>query len=107
MISQNPPAMTVVAVGTAIDITVSNGKVNVPGVVGESQAQAQSDLANAGFQVSIVTQENGSATAGTVLAQTPLPGTAAVKGTLVTITVATAPPPPPTSPTASPLPSAT
>ncbi|HEY7858681.1 MAG TPA: Stk1 family PASTA domain-containing Ser/Thr kinase [Candidatus Nanopelagicales bacterium] len=107
VISQNPPALTVVAVGTAIDITVSNGKVTVPKVVGESQAQAQSDLVNAGFQVGVVTQEDGTVPAGQVLAQTPLPGTAAVKGTLVTITVATAPPPPPVSPSASPQPSAT
>lgn len=102
VIGQDPPALTVVAVGTAVNITVSNGMVTVPKVVGESQAQAQSDLANAGFQVNSVTQPDGTVSPGTVLAQTPQGGTSAVKGTLVTITVATAPPPPPVSPTPSP-----
>ncbi len=42
-----------------------------PSVVGRSEAQAKSDLANAGFDVNVVRQEDAGATPGTVLAQTP------------------------------------
>ena len=72
---------------------------------GESEAQAKSDLVNAGFEVNVTQQEDGSKPVGTVLAQSPKGGTSAVKGTLVTITVAKAPPitptptPTPTTPT--------
>jgi serine/threonine-protein kinase len=64
----------------------------------------------------VIKQEDGSKPAGTVLAQSPKGGVSAVKGTLVTITVATAPPPPPpttpppstsATPTVSPSPTTT
>lgn len=91
MIRQSPTANTSVDAGSRVGITISNGRVPVPGVVGKSEAQAKSDLANAGFQVNVTTQADGQEAPGTVLAQSPLGGSTAVKGTLVTITVATAP----------------
>jgi eukaryotic-like serine/threonine-protein kinase len=105
VVAQGTPNGTMVAAGTPIDISVSNGKVKVPSVTGESEAQAKSDLVNAGFEVNVTQQEDGTKPAGTVLAQSPKGGTSAVKGTLVTITVAKAPPitptptPTPTTPT--------
>jgi len=105
VVAQGTPNGTMVAAGTPIDISVSNGKVKVPSVTGESEAQAKSDLVNAGFEVNVTQQEDGSKPVGTVLAQSPKGGTSAVKGTLVTITVAKAPPitptptPTPTTPT--------
>jgi serine/threonine-protein kinase len=110
VVGQDPPAQETVDAGTLVNIEVSNGKVQVPDVVGSSEAQARSDLANAGFDVNVVQQESDAASPGTVLAQSPKGGTTAVKGTLVTITVAKAPPPttpPPSTPPASPTPSAT
>jgi serine/threonine-protein kinase len=83
---------------------VSNGKVKIPDVVGEDQAQATADLSSAGFQPDVRTQETDSAPPGQVLAQSPLAGTPAVKGTVVTITVAKAVPPPPPPTTTSPPP---
>jgi serine/threonine-protein kinase len=111
VVAQSLPFQSTVDAGTPVDISVSDGKTTVPNVVGESEAQARSDLTNAGFQTNVVTQEDGTVPAGQVLAQSPKAGTSAVKGTLVTITVATAPPTPtatPTvTPTATPTPSAT
>jgi eukaryotic-like serine/threonine-protein kinase len=98
---QSVPANTNVDPGTSVDISVSDGKVAVPKVTGESEAQARSDLINAGFEPNVVRQEDGSVAPGTVLAQSPKAGTPAVKGTLVTITVATAPPPPTSAPPTS------
>jgi serine/threonine-protein kinase len=108
VVSQDPPAQETVDAGSLVNIEVSNGKTTVPDVVGSSEAQARSDLANAGFDVNVVQQETDAASPGTVLAQSPKGGTTAVKGTLVTITVAKAPPPPPTTPppsTTAPAPS--
>ncbi|MGE4113603.1 MAG: Stk1 family PASTA domain-containing Ser/Thr kinase [Candidatus Nanopelagicales bacterium] len=102
VISQNPPSQETVDAGTPVDIVVSNGKVKVPNVVGSSEAQAQSDLRNAGFDVEVIQLETSNQPEGTVLAQSPQAGTVAVRGTLVTITVAKAPPPPTESPTPPP-----
>jgi serine/threonine-protein kinase len=108
VISQNPASQETVDAGTPVDIVVSNGKVKVPNVVGSSEAQAQSDLRNAGFDVEVIQLETSNQPEGTVLAQSPQAGTVAVRGTLVTITVAKAPPPSPTptpTPTDTPTPS--
>ncbi len=96
VIAQDPTASTSVDAGSRVNIAVSNGRVPVPSVVGKSEAQAKSDLANAGFQVNVTTQDSSSESPGTVLAQSPLGGNTAIRGTLVTITVATAPTPTPT-----------
>ena len=107
--AQNPPAQSQVDAGSLVDVSVSNGKAKVPTVVGASEAQARSELINAGFEVNVTAQEDGTVPAGQVLAQSPKAGTSAVKGTLVTITVAKAPPAPTPTPTPSgttaPLPS--
>jgi eukaryotic-like serine/threonine-protein kinase len=108
VLRQDPDAGTQVDIGSQVSIRVSNGLVKIPDVVGAPQAQAQSDLTNAGFQYSVVTQETSQESPGTVLAQSPVANTPAAKGTLVTITVAVAPPPPtsppPVSPSATPSP---
>jgi serine/threonine-protein kinase len=104
VLSQDPEAGVQVDTGTQVNIKVSNGKVKIPDVVGEDQAQATADLSSAGFQPDVRTQETDSAPPGQVLAQSPLAGTPAVKGTVVTITVAKAVPPPPPPTTTSPPP---
>lgn len=101
VLSQDPSAGSTVKAGSRVNVVVSNGLVTVPRVVGESQAQAVSTLQQAGFNVSVVEQQNGSVSPGTVLAQAPTQGNKARKGTSVTITVATAPPPPTPSPSVS------
>ena len=90
IVSQSVPANSTVDVGTRVDVTVSSGKVAVPDVVNETKTQARNDLINAGFQVQIAYEANDTVAPGTVLAQTPLAKSMAVKGTTVTITVAQA-----------------
>ena len=58
-----------------------------------ARPQAKADLGNAGFQVDVIQQEDGSVGEGTVLAQSPTAGTLLAVGKTVTITVAKAPPP--------------
>lgn len=96
VLAQDPAAGLTVEAGTKVSITISNGLVTVPNVVGLSQAQASSNLGNAGFQLKVIYQTSASDPAGTVLAQAPTANSKAKKGSQVTITVATAPSPSPT-----------
>lgn len=90
VLDQDPSDGTQVPVGSQVSITVASGQVKVPDVVGFDQAQALSDLTQAGFQVQVVEQEDGSVAAGTVLAQAPEAGSVLPRGSVVTITTAVA-----------------
>jgi serine/threonine-protein kinase len=102
VLEQNPGEGTQVAAGSSVDIVVSSGLVEVPNVTGATEAQARSDLAQAGFEVQVVEQESSISSPGQVLAQSPQPGTQLARGSLVTITVAIAAPVPTPTPTPTP-----
>ena len=107
VIGSDPEPGTELARGSAVTLIVSEGEVAVPNVQGLSQADAETQLTDAGFNVVVQTQPN-SASAGTVIAQDPGPNTQAQPGTNVTITVSSGPPPPTTAPPSpSPSPSET
>ncbi len=89
VLSQSPSSGTTVDEGSNVNITVSNGMVSIPDVVGDSEAQANATLQNAGFNVQSIDQSS-SEPPGTVLAQSPSGGTKVQKGAQVTITVARA-----------------
>lgn len=91
ILEQDPKANTSVDIGTLVSIKTSNGKIAIPKVVGLTQSQAKNDLLNAGFEVEVVTKEDGSVAENTVLSQSPKAKTTALKGTIVTITVAITP----------------
>jgi len=99
VLAQDPGEGTQLPAGSAVDIVVSSGLVEVPDVTGATEAQARSDLAQAGFVVQVVEQESTLAAPGTVLAQSPQPGTQLERGALVTITVSIAAPEPTPTPT--------
>ena len=97
VITTNPtPGQSVAAgVGTMVDLFVSSGppKVNLPDVTGESEAQAKSDLDNAGFEniATTTTQTSSSAQSGTVLTQSPTGGSLVVpSATTVNLVIAMA-----------------
>ncbi len=75
--------------GSAIDLFVSTGitRVQVPNVVGMSQADASAALAKAQLTVGTVREENVAGTAGTVLNVNPQAGVTVNAGTGVTLTV--------------------
>jgi serine/threonine-protein kinase len=91
VLAQEPEEGTQVNAGSSIDITVSSGLVQVPNVTEVSEAQARSDLAQAGFDVQVVEIEDLSVPEGTVLAQSPQAGELLALGSIVTITVSTSP----------------
>jgi eukaryotic-like serine/threonine-protein kinase len=115
VIRQSPPGGTKEPAGTNVTLFVSGGGTKVPGVVGESQAQATSDLENDGFNVNAIVQNDGSQgfSPGTVWKTSPAAGAMLPQGATVDIFIvpqqaATAPPtttPPSTSPPTSPPPS--
>jgi serine/threonine-protein kinase len=89
VVSQSPAAGTAVAPNSKVTIFVSGGGVQVPNVVNEPQATAQSVLQNAGFNVQVnMAAGPASATPGNVFQQQPSSGTLP-KGSTVTIYVDT------------------
>ena len=112
VVSQSPNGGTA-APGSTVTITVSGGAVNVPSVIGDSQATASQILTTAGFSV---TAQQGSGPSqygnGTVFSQQPGANGTASKGSTVTIFVQNGASPSPsptpsasTSPTVAPSPS--
>jgi serine/threonine-protein kinase len=76
VISVTPAAGTSVASGTIINFTVSNGKINVPDVVGLTVDSAKSRVAQSEFGMSATVDTGGcTGTVGdTVINQSPKPG---------------------------------
>jgi serine/threonine-protein kinase len=107
IIGQTPAVGKSVPEGSAVNVVVSSGEVQVPSVLNEVQAQAEADLKNAGFKVTVISQLDATDTAGTVIAQNPSGGVTAKQGSIVTITVAVAPPTPTPTPTLTPTPTVT
>lgn len=102
VLSQSPAPSTKVDAGTAVDVTISSGKVTVPYVVGESRTQANNDLINSGFNVQVIYEPRWDKPDGLVLAQTPGKGQGGFPGSNVTLTIVKLVPKPSVSPSASP-----
>ena len=97
VLRQDPEAYETVDAGSAVNIWVSNAQVEVPNVVGRTEAQARTDLFNQGFEIAYDNEvETTEFAPGTVVDQTPVGGENAKKGSLVTLTLAKAPAPTPT-----------
>ncbi len=90
VLAQDPAEGAQLAAGSAVAVVISSGLVEVPDVREVTQAQALSDLAQAGFEVQVVEQESTLEPPGIVLAQSPQPGTPLERGSVVTITVSVA-----------------
>ncbi|MHB8692434.1 MAG: Stk1 family PASTA domain-containing Ser/Thr kinase [Solirubrobacteraceae bacterium] len=96
VISTSPAAGVSVPPGTPITLIVSNGKppatkVLVPNVQGDTQANARSNLTQAGFLVTSSQQISSTVMAGNVISQSPAGGARAASGSTVNIVVAAAP----------------
>jgi serine/threonine-protein kinase len=107
VISTDPAGGTLVDAGSTVVLSVSTGEVEVPDVVGNSEAAATATLEAAGFNVTPVYVETDQARAGTVTDQSPSGGSVARLGTTVVLTIAQAPPTPTPTDTPTPTPSDT
>jgi beta-lactam-binding protein with PASTA domain/tRNA A-37 threonylcarbamoyl transferase component Bud32 len=88
VISSNPPEGNNEPANTVVTLYVSSGAapIPVPNVVNEQETQAETQLQNAGFKVSVSPDPTSTQPAGQVLSQNPSTGTA-LPGSTVTITV--------------------
>jgi serine/threonine-protein kinase len=104
VISQSPSGGTQAQSGSTVSLVIASAPptATVPGVQGDTAAQATSALRGAGFTVSQQFKDvNKQNEDGIVLSQSPGPGSTATKGSAVTIVVGhfTAPPAPRTTTT--------
>ena len=97
VVEQTPAAGQEVEEGSTVTIFVSNGEVReVPDVTGSPQSEAEADLDDAGFGVSVRTRETDQPDEeGIVLSQSPRGGVERREGATVTITVGEPAPPVP------------
>ena len=87
VLSQSPSPNSQVDANTTVDIVISSGRIKVPAVLNESKTQANNDLVNAGFNVTVIYEDHSDKPDGIVLAQTPAGGAGLAQGSYVTITV--------------------
>src|ERR671910_769958 len=106
IIDSNPASGTGVAPATRINVRVGTGKVAVPNVVGRSQSDAQSLLADANLQVETEFRQTNSVAEGQVVSQDPDDGAVDI-GSTVRIVVAQKEPPVVTPTTVTPTPTPT
>ena len=90
VVSQDPQAGAQASKGSPVSIVISKGPemVNVPSVVGLSQALATERLSDAGLQAQVETETSSTAAEGNVISQNPTVGESVPKGSKVTIKVA-------------------
>ena len=94
VISSNPSAGTQVNPGSSVDLVISSGPalVAVPNVVGETQAQATTDITGAGLTIGTVTTASSSTVAaGSVISTSPTAATQVNPGSAVNLVVSTGP----------------
>jgi beta-lactam-binding protein with PASTA domain len=92
VISQNPAASTIVAFGSAVDIVVSTGPCVVPDVVGETEADAITEITDANLTVGTITYScDDTVPAGSVISQSPAASTVVAFGSAVDLVVSTGP----------------
>jgi serine/threonine-protein kinase len=100
VLEQTPAAGQEVDEGSSVTIFVSNGEVReVPDVTGLTQSEAEAELDDAGFGVSVRTRETDQPDEeGTVLSQSPRGGVERREGATVTVTVGELAAPPEAAP---------
>jgi beta-lactam-binding protein with PASTA domain/tRNA A-37 threonylcarbamoyl transferase component Bud32 len=84
-----PPAGTMVGEGATVTIFYSDGKEQVPEVVGLPQAEAEQRITEARFVPSVVESNDTTEPRGTVIQQSPDSGQTPPAGSTVTIVVST------------------
>ena len=91
VLTQDPRAGSKISKGQTVDITVSKGekiqKVALPNFAGMSYDAVQSSLAANKLHVGSISKQNSAKTSGTVLEQSPSPGSEVQEGSAVNLVV--------------------
>ena len=93
VIESSPPEGSRLQKGRAVVLVVSSGpeSVEVPDVVGRTQAEAEAGLRAAGLEATVTEQEDEEEAPGTVMSQAPGAGRSVEQGSSVRLTVASRP----------------
>jgi len=93
VITQSPPAGTMVAEDTEVDLVIARGEEIVPvvSVVGLPLAQAEQRLAQAGLTLGTTTEKFSREPEGTVIAQSIQPATRVEEGTAIDVDLSKGP----------------
>jgi len=91
VVRQSPGGGASAEKGSRVELEISSGptSVDVPEVVGESEAVAISKLEKEGFKVKVKLEASGAVPSGHVISTTPSAGTLAKVGSTVTVAVST------------------
>ena len=91
VLRQEPAAGTKVDKGASVTYVLSAGveQVSVPDVKGKLEGEARSELANAGFSVTVDYHSSSTVEEGAVISQSPESGSKARKGASINIVVST------------------
>ena len=91
VVTVSPAEGSEVSAGSTVTLYVSKGKststINVPNVIGLSEASAKAAFDAVGLSYTTVTAESDSITEGNVISTNPSAGTAVASGTTVTLTI--------------------
>lgn len=93
VVTVSPAEGSEVAAGSTVTLYVSKGKssstatINVPNVIGLSEASAKAAFDAVGLSYTTVTAESDSITEGNVVSTNPSAGTAVASGTTITLTI--------------------
>lgn len=90
VLSTDPPAQSVVSIGSEVTLTVCNLLVRVPSLRGEDEGTAESRIRGAGLTVGTVSSNTRCIEPqGTVVSQSPGSGSSVMRGSAVNISVST------------------
>ncbi|MDY6794834.1 MAG: Stk1 family PASTA domain-containing Ser/Thr kinase [Actinomycetota bacterium] len=93
VLSQNPASGAYISpsVGVELEVGVEEQKMAVPNVVGLKQEDAEENLKEAGFQVSVSEEPSSDVVEGRIIRQSPLANQKVMEGSTVNIVVSTGP----------------
>ena len=86
-----PLVLTVIALLSFVLVAGCNGqeeRVEVPDVIGLNEVEAVQTLEGAGFSATAAVEDEANVPHGTVVEQSPRPGSEAQPGTTITLTIA-------------------
>jgi hypothetical protein len=98
VVSQTPATGVLLANGTAINLIISDGKlmppIDVPDIVGQTEADAAAAITSTGLEVGVITtQSNNTVPTGIVISQTPMACTSCINsGDPVNMVLSSGPP---------------
>ena len=91
VLAVTPEMGSTVTAGTGVVLTIANGQVEIPNLIGVEASQARAILINSNFLIKEFTDYDAAQAIGVVIRQFPEAGATSTIGESVTIAINTAP----------------